>query len=153
MAPCLDRRISKRCSHMPAGDLAFNIGLGATLVALPLTIGAISRSAFVRYKFTDKRVSVITTAPWESKQTDCAYQEVKDVRTVSRGLGAWGDMVIELKNGDKLELRSVEKFKELRDYILARREALGGGQPKNPSIMHLDIDDDVALKKSGKGFA
>jgi hypothetical protein len=34
---------------------------------------------------------------------------VKDVRTVSRGLGAWGDMVIELKNGDKLELRSVEK--------------------------------------------
>jgi hypothetical protein len=43
------------------------------------------------------------------KQTDCAYQEVKDVRTVSRGLGAWGDMVIELKNGDKLELRSLEK--------------------------------------------
>lgn len=43
------------------------------------------------------------------KQTDCAYQEVKDVRVVSRGLGAWGDMVIELKNGDKLELRSLEK--------------------------------------------
>lgn len=44
-----------------------------------------------------------------AKQTDCAYQEVKEVRTVSRGLGAWGDMVIELKNGDKLELRSLEK--------------------------------------------
>jgi len=47
-------------------------------------------------------------APAE-KQSDCAYQEVKDVRVVSRGLGAWGDMVIELKNGDKLELRSLEK--------------------------------------------
>jgi hypothetical protein len=43
------------------------------------------------------------------KQSECAYQEVKDVRTVSRGLGAWGDMVIELNNGDKLELRSLEK--------------------------------------------
>lgn len=44
-----------------------------------------------------------------AKQTDAAYQEVKDVRTASRGLGAWGDMVIELKNGDKLELRSLQK--------------------------------------------
>ncbi len=50
-----------------AGDLAFNIALGATLVALPLTVGAIARSAFVRYKFTDKRVSVVTKAPWESE--------------------------------------------------------------------------------------
>ena len=51
----------------PAGDLAFNVALGATLVALPLTIGAVARTAFVKYKFTDKRVSVITTAPWESE--------------------------------------------------------------------------------------
>jgi hypothetical protein len=52
---------------LPAGDLAFNVALGATLVALPLTIGAAARTAFVKYKFTDKRVSVITTAPWESE--------------------------------------------------------------------------------------
>lgn len=50
-----------------AADLAFNVALGATLVALPLTIGAITRSAFVKYKFTDKRVSVVTKAPWESE--------------------------------------------------------------------------------------
>jgi hypothetical protein len=36
--------------------------------------------------------------------------------------------------------------------VLARRDALGGG-PKNPKIMDLDIDDDAALGKSGKGFA
>uniref|UniRef100_A0A383VHW1 YdbS-like PH domain-containing protein n=1 Tax=Tetradesmus obliquus TaxID=3088 RepID=A0A383VHW1_TETOB len=138
-----------------AADLAFNVALGATLVALPLTIGAITRSAFVNYKFTDKRVSVVTKAPWENKQTDCAYQEVKEVRTVSRGLGAWGDMVIELKNGDKLELRSLEKFKELKEYVLARRDALGGGpkNPKGPRIMDLDLDDDTAMGKGGKGFA
>lgn len=50
-----------------AGDLAFNVALGATLVALPLSIGAAARSAFVKYKFTDKRVSVKTDAPWESE--------------------------------------------------------------------------------------
>lgn len=40
--------------------------------------------------------------------------------------------------------------------MLARRDALGGGPRKNPSIMDLDIDDDKALNKSGgsgKGFA
>jgi hypothetical protein len=50
-----------------AGDLVFNIALGATLVALPLTVGAIARAAFVKFRFTDKRVSVVTTAPWESE--------------------------------------------------------------------------------------
>jgi hypothetical protein len=48
------------------------------------------------------------------------------------------------------------RFKELRDYVLARRDALGGGPKgpgKQPSIMDLDLDDATALKKSGKGFA
>lgn len=54
-------------SCLSPGDLAFNIALGATLVALPLSIGAAARSAFVKYKFTDKRVSVKTDAPWESE--------------------------------------------------------------------------------------
>lgn len=35
------------------------------------------------------------------------YQEVKDVVTVGRGLGFWGDMVITLRNNDKVELRSL----------------------------------------------
>jgi hypothetical protein len=52
-------------------------------------------------------------------------------------------------------LSDVFRFKELREYVLARRDALGGGpkNPKNPKIMDLDIDDDAALGKSGKGFA
>ena len=35
------------------------------------------------------------------------YQEVKDVVTVGRGLGFWGDMVVTLRNNDKVELRSL----------------------------------------------
>ena len=49
------------------GDLVTNIALGATLLWLPLTVAAISRAAFVQYRFTDKRLSVITTAPWKSE--------------------------------------------------------------------------------------
>lgn len=65
-------------------------------------LAAVAESMFVF-------ISLLCAFPPAEKQTDCAYQEVKDVRVVSRGLGAWGDMVIELKNGDKLELRSLEK--------------------------------------------
>jgi hypothetical protein len=63
--PCLSSL--SPASPFPAGDLAFNIALGATLVAIPLSIGAVARSAFVKYKFTDRRVSVKTDAPWESE--------------------------------------------------------------------------------------
>ena len=48
------------------GDLATNIALGATLLWLPLTFAAVGRAAFVKYRFTDKRFSVITDAPWKS---------------------------------------------------------------------------------------
>jgi hypothetical protein len=50
-----------------AADLGINVLLGFTLVALPLTIAAIGRTAFIKYRFTDKRVSVQTNAPWKSK--------------------------------------------------------------------------------------
>lgn len=106
------------------GDLAVNVALGTTLVWIPLTIGAVGRAAFVKYRFTDRRFSVMTTAPWKNEQIDVAYQEVDDVVTVGRGVGLWGDMVVTLKNKDKVELRSLDRFKELRDYILERRDAL-----------------------------
>lgn len=143
------------------GDLIFNIALGTTLVWLPLTFGAIGRSIFLKYKFTDRRISVSDTFPTYGGQTDVAYQEVAEVRTVPRGLGAWGDMVVVLRNGDKVELRSLEKFDELKKYILERRDALTGRSAagtgsSRPSIMDLDADDAaVGLTggKKGKGFS
>jgi hypothetical protein len=49
------------------GDLAINLALGATLLWLPLTAAAVGRAAFIKFRFTDKRVSVITSAPWKSE--------------------------------------------------------------------------------------
>lgn len=48
------------------GDLAINIALGTTLLWLPLTFAALGRGIFVNYRFTDRRLSVSTTAPWKS---------------------------------------------------------------------------------------
>jgi hypothetical protein len=44
------------------------------------------------------------------EQLDAPYQDVKEVRSVGRGLGYWGDMVVVLKNGDKIELRAVPQY-------------------------------------------
>eukprot|EP00887_Chlorella_sp_A99_P004046 scaffold11.g4046.t1 len=109
------------------GDLAINAALGTTVVWLPLTFAAVGRSLFVKYRLTDRRLSVITTAPWKTEQLDAAYQEVKDVVSVGRGVGLWGDMVVTLRNGDKIEMRAVPQFKELQAYILRRRDELTGG--------------------------
>ena len=47
--------------------------------------------------------------PHAVEQTDVAYQEVKDVITVGRGVGLWGDMVVTLNDGSKVELRSLDR--------------------------------------------
>ena len=37
--------------------------------------------------------------------------EIVDVIAIGRGIGLWGDMVITLKNQEKIELRSLPNFK------------------------------------------
>ena len=48
------------------GDLAVNVLLGATLLWLPLTFASVGRAVWLRYRITDKRVSIISTSPLES---------------------------------------------------------------------------------------
>ena len=42
-------------------------------------------------------------------QLDAAYTEIASVISIGRGVGLWGDMVLTLRSGDKIELRSVPK--------------------------------------------
>jgi hypothetical protein len=98
------------------GDLIINLLLGFTIICIPLTVGAIVRALWVRYRITNRRISV--TGGWMGRdRSDIIYSEVAKVVTVPRGLGAWGDMVITLKDGSRLELRSMPKFREVYDYI------------------------------------
>ena len=106
------------------GDLIFNILLGFTLIGLPFTIGAVVRALWLRFRITSRRVSV--TGGWMGKdKTQVVYSQISEVRTVPRGFGAWGDMVLVLKDGARLELRSMPRFREVEAYILERISSRG----------------------------
>jgi hypothetical protein len=98
------------------GDLIIGILLGFTVICIPLTIGAIVRAFWLRYRVTNRRISV--TGGWMGRdRSDIVYSEIAKVVTVPRGLGSWGDMVITLKDGSRLELRAIPKFREIYNYI------------------------------------
>jgi hypothetical protein len=63
----------------------------------------------VNYKITDKRVSVTSTSPLNSEQLDASYAQMKEVRAIGRGIGLWGDMVIVLNDGAKVEIRCIDR--------------------------------------------
>ena len=101
------------------GDLIFNLLLGFTLIALPFTVGAIVRAIWLRFRITSRRVSV--SGGWLGRdKTQVVYSQIKEVRSVPRGFGAWGDMVLVLSDGARLELRSVPRFRDVETYILER---------------------------------
>ena len=107
------------------GDLIFHLFLSIFIVFIPLAVGSAVRAIWLRYKITDRRISVI--GGWMGKdRTDLVYSEITDALTIPRGLGFWGDMVIILKDGSKLELRSVPRYRELYDYINERVIAKNG---------------------------
>lgn len=98
------------------GDLIFNLLIGMTVIGLPLTFGAIARALWLRYRITDRRISV--TGGWQGRdRSDIIYSEIVKVVTVPRGLGLWGDMVVTLRDGSRLELRSMPRFREIYDII------------------------------------
>ena len=113
------------------GDLIFNLLLGVTLIGLPFTIGAIVRAVWLRFRITSRRISV--TGGWMGKEkTQVVYSQVKEVRSVSRGFGAWGDMVLVLNDGARLEMRSVPNFRETEVYILERMAARSSAPADKP---------------------
>ena len=104
------------------GDLIINLLAGFTLIGLPFAFGAIVRALWLRFKITNIRISI--TGGWLGRsKTQVSYNKVKEIRSVPRGLGYWGDMVLVLKDDSKLEMRSVPKFRETEKFILERINA------------------------------
>lgn len=82
-----------------------------------MTLASIGRRAWINVKVTNKRIVVSNTAPLFKQQTQVAFSQIREVRGVSRAFGLWGDMVIVLKDGQRLELLGVEKWAEIKRYI------------------------------------
>ena len=110
------------------GDLAMNLLAAITIVGIPFTVGAIVRALWLRFRITNKRVSV--TGGWLGRnKTQVAYNQIKELRSVPRGFGSWGDMVLIMNDGAKLEMRSVPKFRETENYILERIKGKSSSPP------------------------
>ncbi|CAN6285534.1 unnamed protein product [Urochloa humidicola] len=106
------------------GDLAANLLLGLTLLWLPLTLAAVSRAFILRYRFTSRRVTVVSGLSG-SDRTDFPYSSVTSVVVVPRFIGEWGDIIITLRDGTKVDLRSVPRFREVADYCRSMAAAEG----------------------------
>jgi len=115
----LEGEVEYRACRPSVGDLVANIALASTLIWIPLSLAAVGRFSWVRYRFTNKRVTVKSDPPVGDKErTDIAYEDITDVITV--GNVFWGDLLLTLKNGDKVEMRSLDNFVELKEYIKER---------------------------------
>eukprot|EP00249_Psilotum_nudum_P000950 c13174_g1_i1 orf=123-749(+) len=110
------------------GDLLTNLIFGFSLLWLPLTVAAVFRALFLRYRFTSLRVTVISGLNVGDCK-DFSYSAIKDVQSVPRFIGVWGDMVITLTDGTKVEIKSIPKFREISKYCLdkaGKAEEKGG---------------------------
>jgi hypothetical protein len=104
------------------GDLVINLLFGLTLIGLPFAVGGIVRALWLRFRITSRRIEV--NGGWMGRdRTQVVYSQIREVRCVPRGFGAWGDMVLVLSDGARLELRSVPRFREVEAYIEERRQA------------------------------
>ena len=107
------------------GDLLLNLLFGLTLIGIPFAVGAIVRALWLRFRITSRRIEV--NGGWLGRdRSQVVYSQIREVRSVPRGFGAWGDMVLLLTDGARLEMRSVPRFRELETYIEERRRS---GQP------------------------
>jgi hypothetical protein len=114
------------------GDLILSLLIGLTLIGLPIAVGAIVRALWLRYRITSRRISV--SGGWLGRdRTQVVYSQIREVLSVPRGFGAWGDMVLVFNDGSRLEMRSVPRFRELEAYIEERRQARASAPAGRPS--------------------
>ena len=93
-----------------------------TVLGIVPFISSVSRQAWVRYKFTSRRVS-IQSGIGGKVQTEIIYPDVDEIRFVYRAFGSAGDMVMFLKDGAKVELRHVPNFNEIYGFVISKLDA------------------------------
>ena len=109
------------------GDLLLNLLFGLTLIGLPFAVGAIVRALWLRYRITSRRIEV--NGGWLGRdRSQVVYSQIREVRSVPRAFGAWGDMVLVLTDGSRLEMRSVPNFRAVEAWIEEHRQARSGGK-------------------------
>ena len=98
------------------GDLIINLLAGLTILGLPFAFAAIVRSLWLRFTMTNKRITIV--GGWFGRnKTQISLNNIKEIRSVPRGLGSYGDMVLILNDGSKVEMKSLPSFREKQSFI------------------------------------
>ena len=98
------------------GDLIINLLAGLTILGLPFAFAAIVRSLWLRFTITNKRITII--GGWFGRnKSQVSLNNIKEIRSVPRGFGSYGDMVLILNDGSKVEMKSLPLFREKQDFI------------------------------------
>ena len=98
------------------GDLIINLLAGLTILGLPFAFAAIVRALWLRFTITNKRITIV--GGWFGRnKTQVSLNNIKEIRSVPRGFGSYGDMVLILNDGSKVEMKSLPLFREKQDFI------------------------------------
>ena len=98
------------------GDLIINLLAGLTILGLPFAFAAIVRSLWLRFTITNKRITIV--GGWFGRnKSQISLNNIKEIRSVPRGFGSYGDMVLILNDGSKVEMKSLPLFREKQDFI------------------------------------
>ena len=97
-------------------DLFINLIAGLTILGLPFTFAALVRALWLRFKITNKRITI--DGGWFGKnKTQVSLNNIDEIRSMPRGLGSYGDIVLILNDGSKVEMKSLPLFREKQKFI------------------------------------
>ena len=97
-------------------DLIINLLGGFTILGLPFTLAAVVRSLWLRYKITNKKITI--NGGWLGRnKTQVSLSNINEIRSIPRGFGSYGDMVLVLNDGAKVEMKSLPLFREKQEFI------------------------------------
>ena len=97
-------------------DLIINLIAGFTILGLPFTFAAVVRALWLKFKITNKRITI--DGGWFGKnKTQVSFSNIDEIRSMPRGLGSYGDIVLILNDGSKVEMKSLPLFREKQKFI------------------------------------
>mmetsp|Transcript_39961 Transcript_39961/g.87692 ORF Transcript_39961/g.87692 Transcript_39961/m.87692 type:complete len:239 (+) Transcript_39961:56-772(+) len=92
------------------------LSLFTVIGAIPFA-ASLARQAWTRYKITNKRLEV--TSGFQGKDVvQVTWKEVTDAKWLRRFGGTCGDLVLTLRDGAKLEMRSLPEFDRNLNFIM-----------------------------------
>jgi len=111
-----------------------------TVVGIIPFTASLARQAWTRYKISNRRIEV--ASGFQGKDVvQILYREVSDVKWLRRYGGAAGDIVYTLKDGSKLEMRSVSDFDRNLAFIMSNLDEETvrlSGYPDKPAQAYAD---------------